>query len=329
MKKKIYIWCCDNDKNSGEGILANKYINDLRKINTNYKYFIKSPENHKFSFLRKILGINFERFIVPISGVIYLWFIYIFKKNKKLCYVNYLPLWNFLIFLMLPPKTILGPVTGGSRFLKKPLINFIFRNYILNFFFKISRLIINYRYKKILFSTNLLRNNNLSEINYYYNYVLKDIKFRKNLKKKKYDLIFYLREHSNKNTNLQVILANKLAQKFRVITVGKKIDNKLIKNFGYISRKNLKNKLKETKFAFLSTENIMSFFSLDCFEANTYIIYDNRINQENYLMNCSFAINYNNFNNLLRRINKLIKKYKPPKKFLIKKFTNFDTYFKI
>ena len=28
------------------------------------------------------------------------------------------------------------------------------------------------------------------------------------------------------------------------------------KNLGYISRKNLKNKLKETKFAFLSTENL-------------------------------------------------------------------------
>ena len=46
-------------------------------------------------------------------------------------------------------------------------------------------------------------------------------------------------------------------------------------------------------------------------------------------MNCSFALNYNNFNNLSKRINNLIKKYKPPKKFLIKKITNFDNYFKI
>ena len=136
MKKKIYIWCSDRNKNSGEGILANKFINDLRKINSNYTYRIKSPKNNKFNFLRKILGINFERLIVPISGVIYLWFVYLFKKNKKLCYVNYLPLWNFIIFLLLPPKTILGPVTGGSRFLKKPLINFIVRNYIFKFFFQ-------------------------------------------------------------------------------------------------------------------------------------------------------------------------------------------------
>ena len=329
MKKKIYIWCSDNNRNSGEGILANKFISDLKKININFKYIIKSSKNHKFYFLRKILGINFERLIVPISGVIYLWFIYISKKNKKLCYVNYLPLWNFLIFLLLPPKTILGPVTGGSRFLKKPLINYIIRNYILNFFFKISEFIIKYRYEKILFSTNLLENNNSKKANFYYNYVLKDIKFKKNFKKRKYDLIFYLRKHSNKNTDLQVLLANKLASKFKVITVGNKIDNKLIKNLGYISRKNLKNKLKETKFAFLSTENLTSFFSLDCFEASTYIIYDYRINQKKYLLDCSFAINYSNFKSLLKKIDNLIKKYKPPKKFSIKKLNDFDNYLKI
>lgn len=329
MKKKIYIWCSDKNTNSGEGILANKFIHDLKKININFKYIIKYSKNHKFYFLRKILGINFERFFVPISGVIYLWFIYISKNNKKLCYVNYLPLWNFLIFLLLPPKTILGPVTGGSRFLKKPLINYLIRNYILKFFFKISLFIINFRYEKILFSTNLLENNNSKNINFYFNYVLKDIECKKNLKKRKYDLIFYLRKHSNKSTDLQVLLANKLASKFKVITVGKKINNKLIKNLGYISRKSLKYKLKETKFAFLSTENIMSFFSLDCFEASTYIIYDYRIKQKNYLSNCSFTINYSNINNILKKIDNLIKKYKPPKKFLIKKLNNFDNYLKI
>ena len=36
------------------------------------------------------------------------------SKNKEICYINYLPLWNFLIFILLPPKTILGPVTGGK-----------------------------------------------------------------------------------------------------------------------------------------------------------------------------------------------------------------------
>jgi hypothetical protein len=37
-----------------------------------------------------------------------------FLSGKKTIYVNYLPLWNFLIFLLLPPGSILGPITGGK-----------------------------------------------------------------------------------------------------------------------------------------------------------------------------------------------------------------------
>ena len=32
MKKKIFVWCSDVDKFTGEGILANKFINDLKKL---------------------------------------------------------------------------------------------------------------------------------------------------------------------------------------------------------------------------------------------------------------------------------------------------------
>ena len=32
--------------------------------------------------------------------------------KKKTCYINYLPLWNFIIFIILPKNTILGPITG-------------------------------------------------------------------------------------------------------------------------------------------------------------------------------------------------------------------------
>ena len=39
--------------------------------------------------------------------------------------MNYLPLWNPLLFILMPPNTILGPITGGSKFLKKPLSYFL------------------------------------------------------------------------------------------------------------------------------------------------------------------------------------------------------------
>ena len=147
-KKKIFIWCCDLNKNSGEGILANKFINDLKLNNSNHKLIINSPRNKNVNML-------IERFIHPLRGLIYLWKIYLFKKNKHICYVNYLPLWNVMLFLLLPPKTILGPITGGSLFNKKPFVNYILRKYFLNVLNYLTILVTKVRGTKLLFSTDL------------------------------------------------------------------------------------------------------------------------------------------------------------------------------
>ena len=120
-------------KNNGEGVLANKFITDLKKYNKNYIFKIKTVSFSNTKFLRNIFGSIADRFIFPSLGILYLWFVYIFKEHKKICYVNYLPLWNFLLFLFLPPKTIMGPITGGSKYLKKPYFNYYLRKIVLNF----------------------------------------------------------------------------------------------------------------------------------------------------------------------------------------------------
>ena len=38
-----------------------------------------------------------------------------FLRGRKVIYVNFLPLWNFLIFLLLPPGSILGLITGTTK----------------------------------------------------------------------------------------------------------------------------------------------------------------------------------------------------------------------
>ena len=129
-KKQIFIWCCDLSKTTGEGILANKFINDLKLFNQKLKFNINK--------LSKKKNILIKRFLNPLFGVIYLWKIFFTKKNKTICYVNYLPLWNFLLFVFLPPNTLLGPITGGSLYNKNSLINYILRKYILNLFNYIS-----------------------------------------------------------------------------------------------------------------------------------------------------------------------------------------------
>ncbi|WP_440931141.1 hypothetical protein, partial [Candidatus Pelagibacter sp.] len=139
--KKIYVWACDFSKSSGEGNLAHLFVNELKK--KNHIHLIKNKFINKFQY------------ITPFLGVICCWFYYL--KSIRVAYVNYLPLWNFLIFLLLPPKTIIGPITGGSKFIEKKNSNFFLRKYIFPIFYQISCVILKFRYEDIIFSTNLLK----------------------------------------------------------------------------------------------------------------------------------------------------------------------------
>ena len=90
-------------------------------------------------------------------GIVFCWKKYF--SNEKVCYLNYLPLWNFLIFIFLPPNTILGPITGGANFSKNNKINFFIRAFLFPVLYKISEFFLNLRLKKIIFSTDLLKKN--------------------------------------------------------------------------------------------------------------------------------------------------------------------------
>jgi len=322
-KKKIFVWCCDLNKNSGEGIIANKFIHDLKLNNSSHKLIINSPKN-------KSENIFVERFIHPLRGLIFLWKIYIFNKNINICYVNYLPFWNFILFLLLPPKTILGPITGGSLFNKKPVKNYILRKYFLNTLNNLTILVIKIRGSKLLFSTDLLKNKLYKNRKYLFNYILKDFKIKKIKKyKKKYDLIFYLRDHKNKNMKMQIDLANKLSKKFKIITVGEKIPNPDIKNLGYIKRKNLLKILKKTKFAFLSPENLLSLFALDSIGCNTNIFFNKNKNYKTNKLKGIFYVNYEDGSKLNHEIEKyLVKKFVFRIKYINSK-EKFENYFKI
>ena len=65
MKKIIYIWCCDKNINSGEGILANKFLKDFKYYNKEFRFKIKNPNKNKIIFLRKLFGVNVDRFVLP------------------------------------------------------------------------------------------------------------------------------------------------------------------------------------------------------------------------------------------------------------------------
>ena len=115
--QKIYAWSCDYTKLSGEGSLARIFVADLEK---NKKKVIV----HSYLQTRKKLNL-IDKYFSVLKGICFCWKWYL--KGYKTCYINYTPLWNFLIFMLLPPKTILGPVTGGANFNKDDYLSFIIR----------------------------------------------------------------------------------------------------------------------------------------------------------------------------------------------------------
>ena len=269
-KKKIFFWAADFKSNSGEGRLGRLYINNFTKKIKNEIIKIPHP---------KIKIIN-HKYIIPFIGIIICWFYFV--RNKKIIYLNYLPYWNFLIFILLPPKTILGPITGGAYFDKKAKDYFI-RKYIFPIFYYFSNQILKIRYEKCVFSTDLLKKKLPKKIikKSKFNFVFKAIKNnQKNEKiKKKIDFLFYYRNHKNKKTFFPVDLLKRLVkQNYKINIVGDKLKLKGIKNLGYVSYDQVNTLLNKTKFTVISNENIFSFFTIDAINNNVKIL----INEKYY-----------------------------------------------
>ena len=317
--KDIFVWCSELSLNSGEGILALQFIKDLKK-NFNNKIIVRTPYEiiHNFDN-KKILDNNHynhikkSRYFYTFVGLIYCW--NYFLKKKKCCYINYLPLWNSLLFILLPPNTILGPITGGAKFNKRSKINYIIRKYFFEIFYKISLLFIFIRTKKLIFSTNLLKKNLKKHDmkHFHFNYchkLLKDFK----IKKKNIDILLYNRSHPNKFVSNLKLVKHLLDQNKNIHTIGENIALEGITNHGYINNDQVKILLERTKFIINSSENFFTMFLIEAISNKARILcnstyknminkYDNKIFvdiKSNKIKNFNFnsKINIKEFKNL-------------------------------
>ena len=284
---KLIFWACDYSEKTGEGNLARKFIkenynNKKTKINTfRFKNFL----NYKY--------------ILPYVLVINCWRDYL--RGYKVGYLNYLPLWNFPIFLLLPPKTILGPITGGAFFTKKNSINFFIRKFIFPIFYKISELILNLRFKKkIFFSTDLLKKylSNKTIQRCIFNFILNDFKFKKKRKIKDIDFIIYYRKHRNKLSFFNYQFLKKLHMlNFKIFVVGDKLDMKGVINLGFLSKKKISSLQSRSKYSLCSGENIYSLFILECITNHTKILVEKKyMNQIKFLKKYFIDLNDKRFN---------------------------------
>lgn len=288
MTKKIYAWACDLEAGGGEGDLALAYIGMLKANFPDITLIVLSPrkwifyKNSKFRVIEKrsLFSTNqdkrqsfFTKYISPFVGIIFLWNRLLIKKNVKLIYLNYLPLWNFFIFIFLPPMSQLGPLTGApyKDFLRYSFSQKIIRKYLFPVFFFISINVIGIRFKRILVANPMLTDllekyKNIKVLNDFFSFAtLKEIPGGITKSDKSFDLVFYYRKHQSKLPNLTLrlikILANK---KYSIAVFGDHANIKGIENFGY-----------QDKFMFLSimmsSKSIIlignNYFTLTFFQA--------------------------------------------------------------
>jgi hypothetical protein len=90
--------------------------------------------------------------------------------------------------------------------------------------------------------------------------------------KKNIDLIYYNRNHSNKNNFKIKKLVIELAREKKVHIFGNNLDGKNIVNHGHISKEKKFLLLSRSKYAIISSENFLSLFTLECFKNNIKIL---------------------------------------------------------
>ena len=260
-KKKIFVWTCDYSDNTGEGKLARLFLNKMNEKD-NFYFILNQKKKIK------------QKYLSTIFGIIYCW--KKFLKDERVCYLNYLPLWNFLIFIFLPPKTILGPITGGANYSKSNLLSYFTRGIIFPIFYKISEYSLSLRKSKLVFSTDLLKKylSKKTIKKSSFNFVVKNFLLTKKVRRrKKIDFLIYYRKHNNKISYFPYNLVKKLIRlKYKVHIVGDKLNFPNIKNYGFISSNKLSNLQSLAKYTIISHENPYSFFILECLSNDVKII---------------------------------------------------------
>lgn len=290
LSEKIYCWSCDYSPNTGEGNLSRLFIS--KKIKKKIIY-------HPKIFLSKKSFLNYKYFI-PFVGVFFCWYYYF--QNKKVAYINYLPLWNFIIFILLPPKTLIGPITGGSKFSKKS--NYLIRKYIFPIFYKISEIVILIRFQNPIFSTSLLKKylfkKTIKRSNF--DFVFEYIKIKKKIKKN-IDFLIYFKDHKNKKKLINFKLLKRILKlNFKVYCVGDYLKIPKIKNLKLVSKVKLNKILSRTRFSLCSEENFYSLYALDCINNNVKIV--TCIKNKKYINKYkeSFIFVNNNLSNLKAKL---------------------------
>jgi hypothetical protein len=319
----VFVWCSDFEEFTGEGLLARSFIKTIyqdknliiKVISNTGIYFLNNKKiytvkknKYKNNFLNKYLKIFF--------GILLIWIHY--YKKKKIIYLNYLPLWNFIIFILLPRNTVLGPITGGTQYNSNSFFNKIVRKFFFPIFYKLSIKVLFHKYNYAFFSTDMLKKyvskKNLSRC--VFNVALltyRPIKDKRVIKK--IDFLFYYKKHPNKSNDFTINIINLLLLKnYKIYIAGDFLNNSRIINLGYIDKNRMLSFLRHSKFTINSGENFLSLFAIDSYACSTIVFYNSLLKHNFDFLDYNFFIPINFFN-LKQAYKKIIKVYNEKKYF--------------
>lgn len=258
-------WANSLNRGTGESFLAKKFLK-FSKLNKNIKIYGPTKTNYLGNYLSTIYGI------------FALW--YWFLKGKKTVYINYLPLWNIFIFLLCPPGTLFGPITGSIQVNRINNIKSFLRKFIFPILYFISNIILLIRSNKIIFASNILKKHIFHVVmkKSLFNFVLKDIKIGNSKFKKKYDYIIYYNNHENKFFPHHInFLERLIKKKKKIIIFGDQMKLNGVKHMGKVSKLKLINHIKYSRYTVSGDDNLLSLFNLECLEKNLKIIYNHKL----------------------------------------------------
>lgn len=321
-KRKLFYWASDIRNISGEGILGNKFLNDLKKKFKDYKLIPLNKKEYNYNSF-------FSKYIKPILAIFEIWICHL--KGNRVAYINYLPLWNFLLFAALPSKTILGPITGtvnNKKFDTKVKLKYLLLEKI---FYRITILFFFLKWKQLLFSTNMLYFNipNKIKIKCQFNYILKDFKMKKLKNIKKNKIIFYYRNHSSKYNSNFFREINKISLNYELVAFGDNYKNPNVKNYGILNTKQLERLMSKCKYTFNGLENFYSLHLLNSIKNGLFVICDETLRKFNFHLQSNNILfyDYKDKNMNKKIINLLKKKIYSKKNQNLKIFVDLNKYF--
>lgn len=279
----IYCWSCDFATNRGEGKLAHKFLLEKYPNSSSYIHMLNRKLYYKNNLLNNDklteskINLDFiDSYVVPIIGILWLW--WKFLNRKKICYLNFLPLWNSLLIIFLPPGTILGPITGSIHVGKANSIQGYLRKYLLPILYTVNAKIIVLRSRKLIFATHLLKKyfkgKTLNESTF--GYILDHLIYKKYNKSKKIDIVIYYRDYDTKSNLFfkELIKYFSNNEEFNFLYFGNQCENFTKDYLGFIESHKVIEILDNAKFAPLSEENFESFFTSECLSNHVNIFYN-------------------------------------------------------